>query len=57
MNKTLQKLDLSNNIIGDKGCQLLCESIREHPLLTILNISYNKIGDQGAIKIARLLEF
>ncbi len=47
-NRSILKLDLSNNQIGDVGVAALLESWREDPVLQHLNLQHNLIGPSGA---------
>lgn len=46
-NKKLKFLDLSNNEIGDEGCEELSKSISQNSTLESLNLSNNKLYDQS----------
>ena len=48
----LEILDLSCNIIGDKGAVSLAESVKCCLKLVRLNLSLNRIGDVGAMAVA-----
>ena len=50
----LQKLDMSYNHISDVGAVALAESIKHLTRLTELNLTGNKIGDEGAVAIIRV---
>jgi Ran GTPase-activating protein (RanGAP) involved in mRNA processing and transport len=54
VNKTLTKLDLHNNLIGDFVLSLV-EALRINRTLTTLNLIDNQIGDNGALEIAGAL--
>lgn len=46
--KSLQKLDVSGNSLGDDGLRILLRAICDHTSLTDLRISYNDISPLGA---------
>jgi len=46
-NHGLKLLDLSHNIISNRGCVPLSELIGHTTTLTALDISYNRIGEEG----------
>jgi len=52
---SLEELNISNNILGDHGAELLSEGITNTKTLRVLNISNNNIGPSGAIAIANAL--
>ena len=51
----LEKLDISDNELGDHGAELLSEGITNTKTLRVLNISYNKIALSGTAAIANAL--
>ena len=53
---TLQKLNLSNNLIGDDGCTILSDGISNNTTLISLNLSSNNILNKGVIELARSLK-
>ena len=54
--KFLTSLNLSKNKLGPQGAQLLCESLKDHFGIKVLNVAHNFIGDSGAISLSKLLE-
>jgi len=52
----LRKLNLSRNCLGPKGMKLLAECLRDNTSIKSLNVSYNKIGDEGAIGVAKMIQ-
>lgn len=59
MNKLLQQklvvLSLDNNVIGDRGCQLVAASLTSMHHLCSLNLSFNQIGSRGITSLMRAL--
>ena len=51
-NCTLQKLNLTNNFIGDDECEILSKGISKNNSLLHLNLSVNNILDKGVTAIA-----
>ena len=51
------KLDITENVIRDRGAEVLAATLSTLPQLTYLNISSNDIGWKGITKIAQSLEF
>ena len=51
----LEKLDISDNKLGDHGAELLSVGITNTKTLRVLNISNNNIGPSGTIAIANAL--
>uniref|UniRef100_A0A671XTL9 NACHT domain-containing protein n=1 Tax=Sparus aurata TaxID=8175 RepID=A0A671XTL9_SPAAU len=51
----LQRLDLENCKVGDKGAEKLADALVSLRFLEILNLSQNCIGDQGVKKLATTL--
>jgi len=51
----MKTLNLNNNLIGSKGIQLLCESLKDHPQLESLFINDNGIDTDSASAISKLL--
>ncbi|CAF1568788.1 unnamed protein product [Adineta ricciae] len=47
-NKTITRISLSDNQIGDQGAQRLADFIKNNTSLTDLWLDNNRIGDQGA---------
>jgi len=47
-NYRLRALDLSNNRLGDRGCEALAGMVRQTTSLQILFLSDNSIGDAGS---------
>ncbi|CAM4958263.1 unnamed protein product [Rotaria socialis] len=47
-NKTLLKLNLSSNKIGEIGAHYLADALYSNNTLTVLNLENNQIGDKGA---------
>ncbi|KAK7200615.1 leucine-rich repeat protein [Novymonas esmeraldas] len=50
--RTLQELSLAFNLLGDEGGSVVAEMLRDHPSLTTLDLSDNRIGDVGAVAMA-----
>ena len=59
MNKLFQhkirSLFLDNNVIGDKGCQLVAASLPSMHSLLRLSLSFNRIGTRGISSLSRAL--
>lgn len=59
MNKLLQHnlecLHLDNNLIGDRGCQLIASSLPSMSHLSRLTLSFNQIGSRGVTALMRSL--
>ena len=53
----LEKLSISNNILGDDGAELLSKGITNTKILRELDISNNNIGPSGTTAIANALTF
>ena len=53
-NTSLVSLDLENNSIGAKGAEKLSRAVSGSEI-KVLNLTFNKLGDEGAAHIARLL--
>ncbi|CAF3156156.1 unnamed protein product [Rotaria socialis] len=51
-NKTLLKLNLSSNKIGERGAHYLADALYSNNTLTVLNLENNQIGDKGARSLA-----
>ncbi|CAF3159928.1 unnamed protein product, partial [Rotaria socialis] len=56
VNKTLTRLDLYTNQIGDSGAQYLGEALKTNKSLTLLQLQTNQIGDSGAQYLADALK-
>jgi hypothetical protein len=54
-NKTLERLDLSHNRIGDEGAIAFAEALKKNKSLKKLGLSHNKIGDPGVKALAKSL--
>jgi Ran GTPase-activating protein (RanGAP) involved in mRNA processing and transport len=52
----LRKLDVSHNLFGSKGMQLLAECLKDNTGLRHLNVSFNQIGDKGAKSVAHMIQ-
>ena len=55
-NRTLQRLDLSENEIGYLGAAALAQALKKNQTLTHLQLSGNKIGDSGAKEFVEALQ-
>ena len=55
MCSAVTELNLSCNLIGDRGALDLAESLGALPVLEVLNLSSNQIGDPGASRLAGAL--
>ncbi|XP_075993863.1 uncharacterized protein drc5 [Genypterus blacodes] len=53
--KTLKVFKLSRSQVDDDNCQLLVNSLLDHPSLMELDLSHNLIGDRGARAVCELL--
>jgi len=51
----LLRLNLSNNAIGDVGVGQLCRPLKDIRSLQVLRLRGNRIGDEGAARLAELL--
>ncbi|CAF3528138.1 unnamed protein product [Rotaria socialis] len=56
VNKTLTRLDLYTNQIGDSGAQYLGEALKTNKSVTLLQLQTNQIGDSGAQYLADALK-
>jgi Ran GTPase-activating protein (RanGAP) involved in mRNA processing and transport len=56
--KSLVTLDMSHALMGPEGCYHLCEAIAttRSCSLTALNVPYNRLGNDGAVSLGKLLE-
>ena len=54
-NTHIQLLCFSNNHLGTRATHNLCNAIQRHPSLTFLDLSHNRVGDDGAECFAKLL--
>eukprot|EP01012_Entosiphon_sulcatum_P022744 TRINITY_DN27735_c0_g1_i1.p1 TRINITY_DN27735_c0_g1~~TRINITY_DN27735_c0_g1_i1.p1 ORF type:complete len:1123 (+),score=337.23 TRINITY_DN27735_c0_g1_i1:119-3487(+) len=54
-NRTLTKLNVSNNKVGPEGARYLADMLEENTGLTELNLNNNHIGDDGARALSRAL--
>lgn len=52
---SLRQLDLENTRLGDTGVISLCKQLLDHPKLSILNLSKNRITDSGCGAISQLV--
>lgn len=52
----LRDLNLSKNLIGDRGAQSIAEFIALHYHIKTLKISWNKIKSKGGVQIAEALK-
>ena len=43
----LERLSLSDNLIGDEGMRHLADALSRGAALEMLNLDFNKIGDEG----------
>jgi Ran GTPase-activating protein (RanGAP) involved in mRNA processing and transport len=48
-------LNLSTNMLGDKGAEHIADALKWNRTLLTLNLTNNKIGDVGVAKIATAL--
>ena len=55
LNKSIKLLDLSRNLLGPKGCSLLCEGLKENSSILSIDLSHNSIGNEGSKALAALL--
>lgn len=55
-NPNLATLDLSNNLIGDKGAKALAETLKTNLTLITLYMSSYSIGDNGDQALAEALK-
>ena len=55
LNRGLRKLNLRGLQMTAVGCRHLCDALKHHPLLQVLDVSENAIGDSGAVHFGRLL--
>jgi hypothetical protein len=46
-NRSIRKLDLSNQGLGDDGAQVLVRIIKKHPSLTMVNLRNNQFTQSG----------
>ena len=56
LNKTLQNLNLSRNLISDVGAQCICEGLQHNNTLLHLILRYTRIEIKGAKEIVQLLD-
>uniref|UniRef100_A0A7S3PVQ9 Uncharacterized protein n=1 Tax=Chaetoceros debilis TaxID=122233 RepID=A0A7S3PVQ9_9STRA len=56
--RSLEKLYLDGNKLGNDGVQRLAEAIEinKESKIKVLHLSHNKIGDKGAISLAKMIE-
>lgn len=54
-NKTLTKLDISNNNLGDEGGISFGNALKWNSSILFLDLSTNKIGDAGGSEFATML--
>ena len=57
--KSLTALDMSHAFVGPVGCYHLCEAVagvRAGCTLTSLDLSYNRLGCDGAVSVGKLVE-
>eukprot|EP00961_Rhodomonas_salina_P001189 16620-Rhodomonas_salina.1 len=54
----LTYLDLSHNLLGDKGVEAIASGLQESQArcMTELDLSNNRIGNAGGIALGRMLE-
>lgn len=55
-NRSLKRIDLSFNEMGDEQAIVLAASLQGHPTLKVLNLTSNDIGARGAQALAQMLE-
>jgi hypothetical protein len=51
----IERISLSDNCVQGKGCEVLVHSLRGRAKLKHLDLSYNRIGMQGALALAAAL--
>jgi Ran GTPase-activating protein (RanGAP) involved in mRNA processing and transport len=56
LNRTLEQLDLYQNLIGDEGAIAIAEALLHNTSLTFLGISYNNLASAGLTAIVKMLE-
>ncbi|XP_029643011.1 leucine-rich repeat-containing protein 74B-like isoform X1 [Octopus sinensis] len=52
---TLEKLDLTENLIDGEGTQFISKMLEENDFITDLNLSNNQVGPAGITHIAKML--
>ncbi|XP_067934446.1 leucine-rich repeat-containing protein 74B-like [Watersipora subatra] len=52
---SIESLDLGGNDLGDKGCEYLCEMLKDNHILRTLSIAENNLSDASASHINRML--
>lgn len=55
-NKSLKKLNLAYNHLGDKGIESIAKALEENKTLKSLNLTGNNISDEGLGYIIKTLE-
>ena len=55
VNSSVQRLDLSFNVLQDNGARILAKYLKANKALVALNVSVNGIADPGALSLAESL--
>ena len=55
-NKSLEKLLIQHNFLGEDGAQQMVEALKLHPEMQYLDISANNIGSQGFLYFQELFQ-
>lgn len=55
-NKTLHRLNLSDQLVDNKGAKMIAEALKVNTALVHLSLSENRIGSSGACDLAKALE-
>ena len=53
---TIQSLDISNNMISDRGVSSISDCFKVNGVLCKLNLSSNKITDEGVMRLAEAIQ-
>lgn len=56
VNKSVTKLDLSENSMPQGAGVVICDALRVHRSVTYLDLGYNKLGQEDAFALAELLK-
>ena len=57
MHSYSEHLDVSYNSIGDVGVASLAQSLKHLHHVNVLDLALTKIGDDGAISLAKVFEY
>ena len=55
-NHSIKTLSLARSIIGDKGCEIVCSTVKHLPNIETLDFSYCNLSIDGAESIANLIK-